>query len=308
MANDTSPGPPRIQIQTQSACNGRCVFCPYEEAVHSGLPQGRMAPELYRKIIDELAELRPRRISLYLMNEPLLDDRLPEFTRYAAEKAPDATTLITSNGTLLDEARAEALIDAGLKRFKVSLQSLDSEINRKLMRYKSSSEDVVANVLAMKRVKDRKRAKHFDLRVSTIITNMNEGEIPAARKFWKKHGIRFVTSALENRGGNSEAASQLNPHAMQARGGYCIRPVREMCILFNGDVVLCCVDWFRTVVVGNVARQSIREIWNGPPLERIRKALRENAPGQPPICRDCTESACPDSHRRGLKGLLNRLR
>ena len=60
---ETPPGPPRVQIQTQSGCNGRCVFCPNRDVLRSDLPQGRMAFAAYCKIIDELATLRPRRIS-----------------------------------------------------------------------------------------------------------------------------------------------------------------------------------------------------------------------------------------------------
>jgi MoaA/NifB/PqqE/SkfB family radical SAM enzyme len=298
------PGPLRVQVQTQAGCDGRCVFCPNEEVLHSGLPHGKMTPELFQKIVDELAETRPRRILPYLMNEPLLDKRLPEFVRYIAERLPDTTTLVTTNGTHLTEDRAEALMDAGLKRIKVSLQSLDPETNRRIMGY--SSDKVIANVLAARRLMKEKRLRHFDLRVSMIVSRMNLPEIESARRFWRKHGIRLVTSALENRGGNIKTAPEFNPHGMRSMGN-CIRPSRDMCILFNGDVVLCCVDWFRTTIPGNVAQQSLREIWNGPRMKLIRAGLAAgDADRVPEICRNCTESACPHHHRRGLIGLLSR--
>lgn len=297
-------GPPRVQIQTQAGCNGRCVFCPNEDVIKSGLPHGKMAPDLFQKIVDELAEARPRRISPYLMNEPLNDKRLPEFVRYISERVPDSTSLVTTNGTALTEERAEALIRAGLKRLKVSLQSLDPEKNRAIMGY--SSERVIENILATKRVMDRLRPKDFDFRVSTVVTAQNIGEIQETQRFWKRHGIHHVTSSLENRGGNIRNAEELNAAAMAARHN-CIRPSREMCILYNGDVVLCCVDWFRTVVVGNLAVQSLAEVWNSPRLQQIRLGFTtQNLELLPDICLNCTESACPDRHRRGLKGILVR--
>ncbi len=300
-----SPGPPRVQIQTQSGCNGRCVFCPNEATLKSGMPHGKMKPELFEKIIDDLAKTPPRRISLYLMNEPMLDKRLPDFVRYTTERVPSATTLVTSNGTYLRPDRTEALIDAGLKRLKVSLQSLDSGRNKAIMGY--GSEKVIDNILAVRRIIDEKRAKKFDFRVSMVITRDNEKEVEEARRFWKSRGIRLVTSALENRGGNIAAAKDMNPHEMRVRDD-CIRPSREMCILFNGDAVLCCVDWYRTVTLGNVGEQSVQEIWHSPRLEEIRHALRDGCNDcKPEICVNCTESAQPDYHRRGLKGLVSRL-
>lgn len=305
MPADTLPGPPRVQIQTQSGCNGRCIFCPNEDTLKSDISQGKMPIDLFHKIIDELAETKPRRISLYLMNEPLSDKRMPELVEYTTRKVPTASSLITSNGTYLSEEKAEALIDAGLKRLKVSLQSLDDETNRQIMGY--GSERVIENIIGVQRVIKRKRAKHFDFRVSMVVTTLNLPEIEAARRFWKRHGVRLVTSALENRGGNIEGAANLNPGEMRSMGN-CIRPSRDMDILYNGDVVLCCVDWHRTTILGNVARQSIREVWNDTPVNRIRQGLAEgNAALLPDICVNCTESACPNQHRRGLKGILSRL-
>jgi len=302
---DRLPGPPRVQIQTQAGCNGRCVFCPNEEVLKSKLPHGKMRPELFESIIDQLALTPPRRISLYLMNEPVNDKRLPDFVRYTSDRIPSATTLVTSNGTKLTEKRAEALIEAGLKRLKVSLQSLDPETNKAIMGY--GSERVVENILGVKRVMKRLGARHFDFRVSMVVTSRNVTEIEEARSFWRKHGIRLVTSSLENRGGNVTDAQMMNVGDMATRRD-CIRPSREMCILYNGDVVLCCVDWHRTVVLGNVADQSVQEIWNGPRLQQIRQAFRDQDEARlPEICVGCTESACPDDHRRGLRAFVSRL-
>jgi MoaA/NifB/PqqE/SkfB family radical SAM enzyme len=265
-----------------------------------------MPPEQFQRMIDELALTRPRRVSLYLQNEPLLDSRLPEFTAYVAERIPKTSTLVTSNGTHLREDVGAKLIDAGLKRLKVSIQSLRREVNMDIMGKTCDSDRVVANVLAMRKVIKEKRAKHFDLRVSTVVTNMNADEMDEMRKFWKSHGVRLVTSALENRGGNIDGALYMNPGEMAVRED-CIRPSREMCVLYNGDAVLCCVDWLRVEVAGDVFESGVRDVWNGPHLGDIRRALKAgDTKAMPGICVDCAESACPANHRRGLKELLKR--
>lgn len=299
-----SPGPPRVQIQTQAGCNGRCVFCPNEEVLKSDLEHGRMPVDLFHKIIDDLARTPPRRIGMYMMNEPLSDKRLPELTAYVTEKIPSAKTQVITNGTYLTAERGEALIDAGLKQLKCSLQSLDPETNREIMGYDSTK--VIENCIAFQ---DTIRRKHADIdfRISMVVTRMNVHQIEKTRRFWKKHGVRLVTSALENRGGNIKGAADLNVGAMKPMGD-CIRPSRDFMILFNGDVPLCCVDWHRTTILGNVERQSVQEVWHGQPVQEIRDGLHEgNAKKLPEICINCGESACPNQHRRGLKGILSRL-
>lgn len=306
MAVPARPGPPRVQIQTQSGCNARCIFCPNEAVLKSDLEQGRMPEADFQGIIDELASTQPRRVSLYLQNEPLLDKRLPEFAAYVSERIPNTSTLVTTNGTNLKESMGAALIDSGLKRLKVSIQSLDSEQNKAIMGKSCDADKVVENVLAFKKIIKEKRAKHFDLRISTVVTKINEDCIEDYRRFWKSHGIRLVTSALENRGGNMENVDDLNPGEMEVRDN-CIRPSREMCVLFNGDAVLCCVDWHRVEVVGNVFRDSVLDVWNGSRLDHIRNAFAcGDTEALPEICVNCTESACSNNHRRGLRGLIKR--
>lgn len=305
MNESSLAGPPRVQIQTQSGCNGRCVFCPNEATLKSDIEQGKMPEKMFQKIIDDLAVTQPRRVSLYLMNEPTADKRLPEFIRYVSERIPETSTLITTNGTYLTEERVNAYIDAGLKRIKVSLQSLDNESNRALMGY--DADKVIANVIAARRIIKERKAKQLDLRVSMLVTTINGKEIDRARRFWRGHGVRLVTSALENRGGNIAEAMALNGGEMKSMGD-CIRPSREMCILYNGDAVLCCVDWFRTVIAGNVYTDGVAEVWNNAAYRKVRTALHEgDAANLPAICVNCTESACPNRHRRGLKGVVSRL-
>jgi hypothetical protein len=55
------------------------------------------------------------------------------------------------------------------------------------------SELVVAKVLAFKRLIRARRSK-LDLRVSMVVTTLNADAIAQARRFWRRHGIRLVTS------------------------------------------------------------------------------------------------------------------
>lgn len=303
MRHPLSPGPPRVQIQTQAGCNGRCIFCPNEEVLKSDLEHGRMPLDMFRKIIDDLSNTPPRRIGMYMQNEPLLDKRLPELTRYVTERIPSTKTQVITNGTYLSEKVGVALLSAGLKQLKCSLQSLDPETNRETMGY--DSRKVIENCIAFQKLIKKTKSK-IDFRVSMVVTNKNADEIPETRRFWDGHGVRLVTSALENRGGNIKEADKLNVGAMKSMGN-CIRPSRDMMILFNGDVPLCCVDWHRTHILGNVYTDSVQQVWHGATVAQVRDALAEGDPSRmPAICRDCSESACPNQHRRGLKGILSR--
>lgn len=52
---------------------------------------------------------------------------------------------------------------------------------------------------------------------------------------------------------------------------WCKRLFTQAYILWNGDMLLCCVDYGYTTVLGNVAEQSIREVWNADKAREIRR-------------------------------------
>ena len=66
----------------------------------------------------------------------------------------------------------------------------------------------------------------------------------------------------------------------------CLIPTSTPQILYNGDMVLCCNDYFGKYVFGNVKEENIMKIWNKPNYKKTRKDLR-NGIVKLPICKNC---------------------
>ena len=116
---------PVVIIETSTFCNRKCGYCP--NSTHS-TPKEYMDEKLYRKIIDELAELRFNAVVHFnFYNEPLLDPRMPELIKYANEKIPSSILKLNSNGDFLDEAMAVKLTEAGLSNVLVTLHDYRKE-------------------------------------------------------------------------------------------------------------------------------------------------------------------------------------
>lgn len=59
-------------------------------------------------------------------------------------------------------------------------------------------------------------------------------------------------------------------------------------MLPNGDVVLCCMDYARRHVLGNLLRQEYADLFAGPEMGQIRvRAMAANGDGEALICRKC---------------------
>jgi radical SAM protein with 4Fe4S-binding SPASM domain len=66
------------------------------------------------------------------------------------------------------------------------------------------------------------------------------------------------------------------------------RPLGEMVICFDGDVVLCCNDMGREEIVGNLKNNSIEEVWNGKVmLDKIDKIYNGLQSSDNFICKKC---------------------
>ncbi len=90
-----------IEIETINRCNGGCSFCPVNSR-SDPREFKKMEETLFYSIIDQLSELNYNgRISLFSNNEPLLDDRIITFHKYAREHLPYAVMHLFTNGTLL---------------------------------------------------------------------------------------------------------------------------------------------------------------------------------------------------------------
>src|SRR5579862_9101073 len=75
--------PEIVQIESTNICNAKCVFCPRDDMHRT---QGVMSRELFRKIVDECAELGITHVRMHNYGEAFLDRYLAEKVRYAKDK------------------------------------------------------------------------------------------------------------------------------------------------------------------------------------------------------------------------------
>ncbi len=100
-----------IEVETINRCNGVCSFCPVNRNVDPR-KEAIMSEEMFYNIVEQLAEIDySGRFTTFSNNEPLLDDRIIEWNRYAREKLPKARMHLFTNGTLLTLEKFVALTE-----------------------------------------------------------------------------------------------------------------------------------------------------------------------------------------------------
>lgn len=279
--------PRTIQIQTVTGCNGACIFCPYPLTAESQ-PKGSMSQEMFERIIEEAAAHGVRRISPYLMNEPFLDPALLDKLAFIRARAPSAKVVLTTNGSRLTPEVVDRLLELdALHSLYISFQGLDKAEYESTMRGSLVFERTLENVLGLiEKWKRRGGRARFSIVVTMVQTNRIDAERAVA--FWRSKGVESKWTPLENRGRLIASAQDLAPHGRPLRPyAHCTRLFKQAYILFNGDLVLCCTDYTRKMVLGNIRNSTLHDVWNSPKARTVRRLYSEGRLDQIPLCGGC---------------------
>ncbi|MGD9346547.1 MAG: SPASM domain-containing protein [Candidatus Aminicenantes bacterium] len=171
-----SSWPTVVAIEINAHCNRKCVYCPNHNYDRTGGQQGFLDESLFQAIIDDLAmHGYYRSIYYHIYNEPLLDERLPEFIAYTRERLPEATIDIYTNGDFLDIGVYHTLIQRGADRFVISLHGEKPSPNlRDTLRHLPPKEKT-ATLMIMDTFRDYKAKKNgFFNRGGAIITHRKQ--------------------------------------------------------------------------------------------------------------------------------------
>src|SRR6202035_448929 len=114
--------PRSIYIEPTSRCNEFCQQCP--RTLLSREDDRDLSFDKFRYIVDQFPVLE--RVVLHGLGEPLLNKELPRMVRYLKDRG--SYVLFNSNGIALNASRGQALIDAGLDEYRLSMDGSTREM------------------------------------------------------------------------------------------------------------------------------------------------------------------------------------
>ena len=238
---DGWPLPSVVEVSESGTCNRKCAFCPRSAPDFPDV-QEFIKPALLMKLANELATFDYAGIFLFSgFVEPMIDKKIYEHIAGVRAALPKARIEMVTNGDVLNEARLAQLFEAGLSTLLISVYDSRADADR---------------FEAMCRA--------VGLQDSQFV--IRHRYLPESQGF----GI-----TLNNRAGMMANADYAIQPPVKALEVPCHYPHYTFFMDYLGDVLMCPHDWGKQKVMGNLERQTFRDIWLSPGFGAVRRNLAE---------------------------------
>ena len=293
-----------VQLQTTGVCNASCAMCPYEESWQKRHP-GQMSDELFAGIVEQLESTKIDKLCMYLQNEPLLDGRYLDRLNQVCRRLDFELLEISTNASTLTEEMSRNLVeilDGVPNEIWISFHGVDKEGYTKVMNL--DFDKTLANIVRLLKLAEQRRIRITIRSAGVAMSNGEDLLLPRFNQrrmevFWEevfqKHQITqkpaLVYFAYHGRAGSLPCRSrQDHPRKRSLLGFYCERSDQWLHVLYNGEVILCCNDYHRRTVLGNLNTQTVEELLVCRKYREYRMMMMglKKAPGDF-ICRFCTK-------------------
>jgi putative metalloenzyme radical SAM/SPASM domain maturase len=181
--------PAKLFVEITTQCNLRCGMCVKQNSEGS-IMEGSMSPETFDALIPAFPNLDA--LVLNGIGESLLHPHLEAFIRRAKKLLPRGAWVgFQTNGMLLKDGRAASLVDAGLDRICLSLDTVSHDSFRAL-REGGEMSDMEAAFAALNKAKGRYRRQDVQIGIEFVLMRDNLPELPAALRWAASRGVTFA--------------------------------------------------------------------------------------------------------------------
>ncbi len=288
--------PISIMIEPTNHCNYRCTFCPTgdkELLDKVQRPKGYMSLNFFQKIIQDILDLKNltnqkiKSILLYKDGEPLLHKEIHKMVAYIKENKAADFVAITSNASLLTPQISENLVNSGLDDLRISITAADNKSYKDISKTDYNLDEITEKVEDLFKIRQLNKS-NLRITVKIVDTGMSKEERENFKRRFEKISDRIQISSIMGWSDSGQKDWRLGiKREIKKAPLVCEDPFAKLAINFNGTASVCCVDWSHNTVVGDLNKESFKEIWQGEKLKKFRIIHLEGKRAQIQACKNC---------------------
>ena len=270
--------PLHVDFEASFRCNLKCPMCfrPHLD----DKTYGDMNFDLYAKAINECVANGLYSIRLSWRGECTLNSQLIEMIAYAKEQGIKEVSFIT-NGSRLDEAYSLKLVKAGLDYITISVDGLEEYYNK--TRNPLTYAEITKKIGILYNIKEENGG--FPLvKIQGIWPYLKDDPVGFYKHFEKiTDNISF--DAMHD---------YSDTYVDQDKNFVCQYPWQRITVAYDGTVPNCISDWNKADILGDLSRESIRDIWHGERMNLFRQRhMNGTRMEHYEACRRCQRPSTP---------------
>ena len=236
------PLPTEIEISESGTCNRTCSFCP-RSADNFIDKKEFITNKLHEKLCIELKELNYKGTIRYSgFVEPMLDKNIFNLINMVRNYLPESNIEMVTNGDPLNLKRLKRLFESGLNKILISAYDGKKESDK--------LEDLC------------------------IQANLTEKQYIVRHRYYSEDQDFGIT--LSNRSGLMKDAEFKIDALNEPLKKPCYIPSYTFFLDYQGDVLMCPHDWGKKVILGDLNKEKLKDIWFSKRFMRIRKMLNKS--------------------------------
>lgn len=293
-----SKKPTIFNIETTNYCNMKCVMCPrtiymtrkniwiedemFEQVLNNIKPYNEKDLDNFWNWLEKDTNYKWEEVSengfyfsvisrclvLHGYGEPFLDKYLIKRLKLCKDKGIP-TYFSCTPATMTVEKAVEAM-ENGLTVLKFSLDALDDDSFKAIRGNKANYDDSIKKIEKLIQIKKEKN--YSTLFVPCMIALNNDSKSKEDQKkfleYWKHKDVFAYVKSQDNRWlfENNENLENNSHYANQ----YCEYPWTSLTVMADGNVVPCTQISNSEIVLGNIKKNTLEEIWNSDEYKKFR--------------------------------------
>jgi radical SAM protein with 4Fe4S-binding SPASM domain len=284
--------PEIFAIESTNYCNLKCIMCPRGEPDIMTRNLGHMSTELFARILDD-ATFFSSPTWFHWFGEPLINPRLFDQIALAKKKVPNLG--ISTNATLLDEHKTDRILDSGLDTVIIALDGATKPVYERVRKGNYEFEKVRDNAIHFLKRKEELGLPKPHTILSIIVMEETANDLEQFRTDWTERGANeilfkpFVDWGGQDEGITQRALASELAAFKSPRLHPCKFLWQSLVIAWDGRVVPCCYDYDAKLVLGDLRKNTLAEIWNSEAYVNLRRAElagRNNSD----LCASCSQA------------------
>ena len=274
--------PLSMDVEASPLCTLRCNYCPHsldlDEKKKLNIGQGSvMSEDVFQKIVEQCKmfpkPLKNIRFAGY--GEPLLNSELANWIKLIKKEGIADTVTIFSNGIPLSKEKAEELAEAGVDTLLFDIQGLSDEDYKVNGNRKIDFNNLYDKISYYYRIK--KSGKVFIKTFKYIIQGREKEFFDLFDKCADEIVIENIYETCSEMDYEGMITNEKETCGVDfVNTSYCPWPWYQLAINATGVVTACPLPVSKTsdfLIVGNVNKESLIDIWNGEKLNNVRYRL-----------------------------------